>query len=501
MNNQTRREFLSKLSLIAVAPTIIIPKGIDLDTRLYDRVRGLETNGIPHSIFEDEGIETLVKAKNDQTIIKGTLTDMFSGSALDNLTVRLFDENFGTYSHVITNSDGFYSNNITSVDNNTQIQVRQKSKLKPASISNSSDGIYINYEVEKTSHVRIGIYTISGALIKTIEDAEKTPGSYTVEWDGKNRRGIPVAYDTRIARLITDGNIQAQRISRLGNTITDSKKTVPESQNITTVTRIAPSVGVVNQNKKYHIIVDDLTGQHRTYKRESFFYADGSATHDELIVPSSFDMDLYTQVARTQNGIGPGTTRWTTNPKFYIVNDAIPGYTGFEKPTDQMINELTYIINNDLKTFTNGFVSDPEIVIGNDPLGAGAASTIGTGEHEGKVLANDGWITINYTLSSNMTFAGERITHVNNDYSMQKARVRIRGSENSIPVEPLTNRKIGMHELTGVMGSINNIDEQDAVSVMNSPAIQADNYRDFDLKFGKLLYLRPAGNKSPDKDY
>ena len=64
------------------------------------------------------------------------------------------------------------------------------------------------------------------------------------------------------------------------------------------------------------------------------------------------------------------------------------------------------------------------------------------------------------------------------------------------PVINQTNRRMGMHELTAVMGYLRNYDEMD--SVLNTTVEKADNYSDFDLQLGKFLYSRPAGNKTPD---
>lgn len=43
------------------------------------------------------------------------------------------------------------------------------------------------------THITLKIYNISGQLVKTLVDEEKTPGTYIVTWDGKNNSGKEVA--------------------------------------------------------------------------------------------------------------------------------------------------------------------------------------------------------------------------------------------------------------------------------------------------------------------
>ena len=44
----------------------------------------------------------------------------------------------------------------------------------------------IQYHVESTSNVVISLYDINGRLLRTLVNEQKTPGDYTVEWNGNN---------------------------------------------------------------------------------------------------------------------------------------------------------------------------------------------------------------------------------------------------------------------------------------------------------------------------
>ncbi len=222
--------------------------------------------------------------------------------------------------------------------------------------------------------------------------------------------------------------------------------------------------------------------------------ADKSRTMNLGLVPEDFNMNLFDTVVRSGDNQPDATTRWMAVPNFYIVNGPINGYTGFETPNPGYIDELVNIINNDLKQFTNNFINNPLIKIGNNPVGEGAGKEIYIGYYGNVAIPNEGWVTISYNSDPNMGFTGERGPIVNlSTYNMEGAHVRI--NVNGIN-DSLTNRKIGMHELTGVMGDIKNTNE--VISVLNAPALNSNSYTDFDLKLGKFLYSRPAGNRTKD---
>ena len=47
----------------------------------------------------------------------------------------------------------------------------------------------------------IGVYDISGKLIRTLVDEAKSPGKYVADWDGTDNRGVPVASGVYLASL------------------------------------------------------------------------------------------------------------------------------------------------------------------------------------------------------------------------------------------------------------------------------------------------------------
>lgn len=59
----------------------------------------------------------------------------------------------------------------------------------------------ISYTIPETGHVTITVYDILGRRIRQLEDAEQYAGKYSVQWDGTDQNGAPVATGTYFYRL------------------------------------------------------------------------------------------------------------------------------------------------------------------------------------------------------------------------------------------------------------------------------------------------------------
>ncbi len=70
----------------------------------------------------------------------------------------------------------------------------------------------IKYEVPATSRIHVGIYDISGRLIKTLVEEPQQPGHYTVTWNGKDAVGRTVSSGIYFARLVTEGYEATRRM-------------------------------------------------------------------------------------------------------------------------------------------------------------------------------------------------------------------------------------------------------------------------------------------------
>jgi hypothetical protein len=61
----------------------------------------------------------------------------------------------------------------------------------------------IHFSIDKNQHTRLVIYDILGREIKRLVDNVRQSGRYTVQWDGTNNQGQPVASGVYFYRLST----------------------------------------------------------------------------------------------------------------------------------------------------------------------------------------------------------------------------------------------------------------------------------------------------------
>jgi len=76
--------------------------------------------------------------------------------------------------------------------------------------------VEIPYRVASRGHVSARVYDASGRLVRTVEDAERPPGSYTARWDGSTDTGTPAASGTYFFRLtFPDGSHDERKLTIL----------------------------------------------------------------------------------------------------------------------------------------------------------------------------------------------------------------------------------------------------------------------------------------------
>ena len=63
----------------------------------------------------------------------------------------------------------------------------------------------IEYSVVRTSRIEIAVYNAAGRLVRNLENTERTPGTYVVEWNGRNTAGVAQASGVYYYRLLIDG--------------------------------------------------------------------------------------------------------------------------------------------------------------------------------------------------------------------------------------------------------------------------------------------------------
>lgn len=69
----------------------------------------------------------------------------------------------------------------------------------------------IRYSIERAGRVRLAVYDVAGALVRTLVDGEQAPapGGLSVVWDGANNAGVPAASGVYFYRLTAPGGYEA----------------------------------------------------------------------------------------------------------------------------------------------------------------------------------------------------------------------------------------------------------------------------------------------------
>ena len=70
----------------------------------------------------------------------------------------------------------------------------------------------IGYSITGTNHVTVGVYDITGRLVRTLVDEAKVAGPHSVMWDGRDTNGIVVATGIYFVRLESVGRVATQKI-------------------------------------------------------------------------------------------------------------------------------------------------------------------------------------------------------------------------------------------------------------------------------------------------
>ncbi len=91
---------------------------------------------------------------------------------------------------------------ITSIDGPNLSGLPGKNRIEIKSFPNPfNPTTTISYDLPEQSMVSLIIYDIRGQEVTTLQEAEKPPGSYEVQWNGLNQSGNPVSTGVYFARL------------------------------------------------------------------------------------------------------------------------------------------------------------------------------------------------------------------------------------------------------------------------------------------------------------
>lgn len=134
------------------------------------------------------GIST-VWAQEGATTIGNVVVDMIDSRTTDDLVV------------VATHGNGMYSSNVlVSIKENPE-NIASDFQLEQNYPNPFNPNTAIEYKIAESTPVTLKIYNIQGKEIATLVNSDHTPGNYSVNWNGQDRFGQPVASGTYIYQI------------------------------------------------------------------------------------------------------------------------------------------------------------------------------------------------------------------------------------------------------------------------------------------------------------
>jgi flagellar hook assembly protein FlgD len=73
----------------------------------------------------------------------------------------------------------------------------------------------INFQINNLSLVTIDIYNILGQKVITLLNENKSPGSYTLKWDGESTAGVKVPSGVYFIRMKADNYVSVKKAALL----------------------------------------------------------------------------------------------------------------------------------------------------------------------------------------------------------------------------------------------------------------------------------------------
>jgi len=209
------------------------------------------------------------------------------------------------------------------------------------------------------------------------------------------------------------------------------------------------------------------------HRRETYA-ADGATRFTAL--PVSFDMAAFDDVAREQSR----TIRWVRSPSIYL-DPRVVGGEPDPAEVSRWIAEIEALAPALVAEWTGGALASGQVVVGTAPPASGAI-----------VLAFDE--SANYP---NERVAGMTSVTWSGDGVIGSGRIRFRFSGIAGTAGTYARRAIIAHELGHALG-LGHMDGG-VLSVM-APVVRTPFLTVFDANAGRVLYGRPPGNVSVDRD-
>ena len=70
----------------------------------------------------------------------------------------------------------------------------------------------MTYGLRKATNLTIEVFSVSGALVRRLEEGLRAAGPYALEWDGRDEMGRAVASGVYLARIAAGGERRTGRV-------------------------------------------------------------------------------------------------------------------------------------------------------------------------------------------------------------------------------------------------------------------------------------------------
>lgn len=76
-------------------------------------------------------------------------------------------------------------------------------------------GTAIQYRLNRSGRVWLGVYDMQGRLLRTLAEGEAQPGAYTINWDGKDANGNAAASGAYVYQLRLDDIVMTRKMIKV----------------------------------------------------------------------------------------------------------------------------------------------------------------------------------------------------------------------------------------------------------------------------------------------
>ncbi len=211
----------------------------------------------------------------EEVLVYGTVVDQ-NDIPVPNATITFASE---ADTAQTTGLDGgsysLYLNNTTAVDEQPERFTISLSQNYPNPFNPST---VITYEIDRTSHVCLDIYSILGQHVCTLENGMMPPGSHRVRWQGYDTNGQRAAAGVYLYLLRVDGYSLARKMVLIdGNNISTSASSTAITSQKTTI---------VPEGKNY--LVTAVRGYMYSYSGMHTIDLNLESVHLDITMPDTY---------------------------------------------------------------------------------------------------------------------------------------------------------------------------------------------------------------------